>query len=237
MTTETKPAAPATAAEALEEVRRLAKAEGDFHKQIEAKTKKLQSADVGSQVLDAHLAGKESTAVHTVTKLRGEIEALERASLAARDRRRAAILAYYQAQAVEARQKAAKLNQEGSEVDKKAAPLLQQLKELMGVEYVPKPLKPGYDVPINVETRSRAQVLRDEAQGLESQAGQLSRRGVQDSVALQGVYAQDFIDAAMDKPMVMAPPLSAIVEWFDAERKRGAEGRLTCFVNNGRISR
>jgi hypothetical protein len=139
--------------------------------------------------------------------------------------------------AAEARKQSAALTQQAAELDKAAAPLLQQLRQLMGCDYIPRPLKRGFDSPVNVETRPKSQVLKDEAVALELQANQLSRRGVQDSVALQGVYSEDFIADLMSRPLVMGPPLPEVAEWVKAQRSKGEQGKLTCFITNGRLGR
>jgi hypothetical protein len=175
-------------------------------------------------------------AMSTGSRLWTEIESLERAATAARERRCAAILEYHQAQAAEARKKAAQLYQQAQELDKKALPHLEALRQIQGVDYVPRPLKAGYNVPLGAEVRSRSQALKDEAAALNLEANEWERRQVQTSISIQGIYESDFISAVIAKPLIMAPLLDSIVEWVKTQRAKGVAGRITLYCANGRIS-
>jgi hypothetical protein len=237
MTIETKPPTASTpVAEALDTIKKLAVAEFDFYTQGIAKKRELDGADIGGQVLDAHLSGQATEAMGTVSKLRAEIESLQRAATAARSRRVEAILSYNQAKAVEARQQAAHKTQVALQLEEKCVPHLEALRQIQGVDYIPRPLKPGYDSPLNVEVRSRSQVLKDDAVALNLQANEWSRRQVQTSITVSGVYPEDLVSGVVLKPMIVGPALPEVAEWVKAQRAKGVQGTLTLSTLNGRIS-
>jgi hypothetical protein len=235
--TPTAPSTPSSpSVQVYEKIKQLAAAEARFFKEIAEKKKELASSDVGDQLLDGYLEGRETKAENKVTTLRDEIEARERASQAARDRRRDAVLEYNKARAAEARKKAAEKIREAESLDAKAAPLLQELKALQGVDYVPKPLKPGYDSPLGAEVRSHSQRLRDDASALTLQAHEWERKRVEDRVTVEGHDTDTLVQAVMERPLVMAPPLGAIAEWVKTMRSKGEAGRLNLYINGGRLA-
>jgi hypothetical protein len=59
----------------------------------------------------------------------------------------------------------------------------------------------------------------------------------QTSLTVQGAGIEDLIQGVMERPLVLAPPLPAIAQWVEDMRAKGEQGRLTLYINNGRLSK
>jgi hypothetical protein len=116
--------------------------------------------------------------------LRAGVEVADRAVIAARARLAQARRAVLPEQAAELRAQARKLKAEGDELDRKAAPLLEQLKALMGAAYGPVTNFGGSSLGIQEPTKPS--LMRGQAAALTRQADeldQLAEHGTDDQVA------------------------------------------------------
>jgi hypothetical protein len=226
-------ARPSAVQETQEEIRELAAPELRLWHEIRARRQELDSPSVGHSTLAQYMNGEGQTAISRVAHLRASIEALEIALEAARQSRKEAVRALYLGQAAKARQRATQLMAQAEELDRKSAPHLEALKELMGVNFVPfAPPDRRFDHAL---FRSKSQKLKDEAQELETFARQREREQPQTSAIVLGENAAELVEKLLEHPLIIGPSIPDIYEWVGEQRRRGVRDPLVLRVHNGRI--
>jgi hypothetical protein len=156
-----------------------------------------------------------------------------------RSERRRAIIEHRRAKAIGPREQSAELRAQAEELNARALPHLQALREIQGVEFGPKPpalsealqgagsgLSP---VGWHLYQPTRADVLIDQAGGLERTAAVMERDAekVPDGGTVEGSTLADLVEAIFQDAGRIGPRIPDVASWIETatvkERRRLAE--------------
>ena len=207
----TEPSRQTRAAEA--EVLKLAAAEGDLYAAAsEAQAVLADAADaLAADALDAAL-GRDTAPVSAAatTDARALLDASNAAIDAARDRRRAAILAYFRAHADDLRADARRLRDDAGKREKQTTKMLSALQEFEGCAFAPAHV---YREPLTGRTHAattKTTRMLMQADALQAQAQELDRRPVTVQGSASGATPADVVAAVAADPYQIAPRLDEV---------------------------
>jgi hypothetical protein len=187
--------------------------------------------DASRAALTAALDGSSAVAaVDQLQAAQAELVAISHAIDAAREQRRAAILAAYRREALPLRAEADDLRAQADEHQLRTDDLLAELRRHEGVDYVPTYRPAPLDLvglvdPEAVDPRLPATAqFRAQADALDARAGILETRRVPDGGQVEAGTIDELLGAiaALD-PMIIAPRLDDVAEWATAAIRPVAE--------------
>lgn len=221
-------------AAARHKVEQLREAERDLSFRWSVKVGEVLAVEdtIGDLYLDAYLTGEAEPTESVTAAIKGdrELDAITRAIEAARERREAAIVEFYAAEAGQLRKEAEAKVGEVVKRKKKRADLLAALETYEGCQYVPfrpnRPMVPGDGTVVVPVTIPLTDYLANEAAGLESQAVTALARRVRKSGAVTSIPASK-LDETLDglDPMMIGPTFTEVWEW-----RRTAEAPFTAHL-------
>lgn len=205
------------------EVARLMAVEADFSRQLTRKQAIAKGVDLGSETLEAALAGDDKAAARAANKAAkaaAEAEALASVIGAARDRRSGAILAAWRAEAALREQEAETLRVTAGALQVRIDDLLARLKDESGVEYVPGPRAEYLDVGLAQPLRygidaapTQVDTLKVRAAALDEEARELAAREVSRAGSASGADVGQVFAAVCAMPTVIGPTLAELSAW------------------------
>lgn len=205
------------------EVARLMAVEADFSRQLTRKQETAKGVDLGSETLEAALAGDDKAAARAANKAAkaaAEAEALASAIVAARRVREGAIVAAWWTEAELREQEAESLRVTAGALQVRIDDLLARLKTESGVMYVPGP-RPEYEGvplarPLQFGTDSaptQVDQLKVRAAALDEEARELRAREVSRAGSASGADVAELFAAVCASPMSIGPTLAELSAW------------------------
>lgn len=179
---------------------------------------------IGVEIEEERASGNPDA--HRVTRLETERENAAQAGAAARDRRRAAIIVYFKAQADEMHRPVPELRKEIEHRRRKTDRMLDELDAFEGARYCPVAQVTLAQLQLGVYFDGVEQILRDgipswpktsilitKCDLAEAAAASLAARPVPDSGAVSAGSVDALLAAVLADPCTIAPGLQSIAEW------------------------
>jgi hypothetical protein len=233
VTTETSTTENSAIDQARAEVDRLLQAEKDIlsrYMEIRQQLPTVREA-AGDAILSDLLGGK---AVHKgnsqLVAIEGDLEALCAAEMAAQRQRIEAIKKVWSLEAQAQRDKASSLRDEADALDSEARPLIDALAEIWGCQPVTPVLRRADGVAMGgtFHAHTRAEALRNEARGLEHNAGQREMQKVSRNGHTEAGSIDELTAYLHSNPLHVGCPAIEVVAWAE-KAKTGEEDRRAKF--------